>query len=498
MKILLVNPPVVHAAVTTLDWMPTSEDIGAFPPIGLMYLAAILRKHTDYEIKIIDMDLEKMSVQELGEWVARFSPDIAGITTFTPIFYDVMQVTKEIKRVKKDCYVCLGGAHTSTYPMETMEKSEVDFLMLGESEFNFLSLVQTIDCGKDLRKVPGLVMRDQDGKILQTSESGYIEDINALPFPAFDLLPFQRYHSAIGTGDVVGTICSSRGCPYECTFCCKPYRTYRMRTPDNIIAEMKQYYDRGVREFFFFDDMFNITPKRVIDVSWAIMTAELKITWSFRGRVDQVTEDMLKVAKKSGCRQILFGVETATDEGLRLIKKKISTQQILRTVKLCKKVGMETNTNWIIGFPHDKTVADIENLIRFAIKVNSDYAQFNILIPYAGTEIFREGVAKGILPEHFWRDYTINPVPRALVPIWEEHLSRQELSQLLRRCYQRFYFRWGQIVKHFIKIKNLHHLQRKIKGVFILLGQGGYKKRGRKHVHNGHHLLRSRFFGCHH
>lgn len=478
MKILLINPPTTHLAVTSKEWMTTAEDIGAFPPIGLMYLAGSLRASTDAKIEIIDMVLEHITLAELEERVKESAPDIVGLTAFTPMFYDVMEVAKLVKRVKRDCHLCLGGAHTGTYPLETIAKAEIDSILLGESEYNFVTLVQALAKGEDLRNVPGLLYKDRAGKISAIPQPGYISDIDSIPFPAFDLLPFKRYFSAIGTGNPVGTISSSRGCPYECTFCCKPYRTYRMRSARNIIQEMRLYYEKGIREFFFFDDMFNINPGRVVEISEAILLSAMgSIVWSFRGRVDQVSGDMFRKAKESGCRQVLFGVETATDEGLRLIKKKITTKQVLDAVRMAKRSGIETNTNWIIGFPHHRSKKDIEELIRFAKKVDSDYAQFNILIPYEGTEIYEQGVRQKVLERNFWRDYTLNPVPHALIPVWEEFLSREVLSGLLRLCYAGFYFRPHKILKNMLTVKSLAHLMRKVKGATVLLGLGGYRKR---------------------
>jgi anaerobic magnesium-protoporphyrin IX monomethyl ester cyclase len=478
MKILLINPPAFHLAVTSKEWMTTAEDIGSFPPIGLMYIAGSLRASTDSRIEIIDMVLEQMSLAELGVRVRNFDPDIVGITAFTPMFYDVMEVVKLVKSLKPHCHLCVGGAHAGAYPLETIAKPEIDSILLGESEHNFVKLVHAIEKGEDLRNVPGLICKDAAGGVSLIPQPGYIPDINTIAFPAFDLLPFNHYFSAIGTGNPVGTISSSRGCPYECTFCCKPYRTYRMRSPGNIIREMKLYYEKGIREFFFFDDMFNINPGRVAEISEAILHSGMHpIVWSFRGRVDQVSEAVFRKAKESGCRQVLFGVETATDEGLRLIKKKITTKQVMDAVRMARVSGLETNTNWIIGFPHHRSKKDIEELIHFARRVDSDYAQFNILIPYEGTEIYEQGVRQKVLERNFWRDYTVNPVPHALIPVWDEFLSREELSGLLRLCYAGFYFRPHKILKNMLTVKSFGHLMRKIKGATVLLGLGGYRKR---------------------
>jgi radical SAM superfamily enzyme YgiQ (UPF0313 family) len=232
-----------------------------------------------------------------------------------------------------------------------------------------------------------------------------------------------------------------------------------------------------VKEFVFFDDMFNINPQRVISISEAIRKEFGGIVWSFRGRVDQVTEAMVRIAKEAGCRQIMFGVEAARDEDLKAIKKRINTKQVVDAIGICKKFGLETSTNWIIGLPTHKNRQDILDLLEFAIKSGTDYAQFNILIPYAETEIFNDGVKRKILPQNFWNEYVSRPTPNAYIPVWEEHLSRQELSELLKLCYQRFYLRPSNIMKNILKVKSFSHFQAKLKGMLTVLGFGGFKRK---------------------
>jgi len=190
-----------------------------------------------------------------------------------------------------------------------------------------------------------------------------------------------------------------------------------------------------------------------------------------------VTEDMLRLAKKSGCRQALFGVEDATDEGLKRINKKITVEQVRRAVRLCRKLGILTSTNWIIGFPHHKAREDILHLIDTAVAIDSDFAQFNIMIAYDGTEIFKEGVAKGLFPADIWRRHAANPVANFVEPIWEEHLSRSELSQLLKLCYRRFYFRPLPIFRKLLRLRRLSELVLFVKGALTILGIKGYHRK---------------------
>jgi anaerobic magnesium-protoporphyrin IX monomethyl ester cyclase len=480
MKVLLINAPSIYAAVTTSDWDTTAEDIGAFPPIGISYVAGYLATHSNHDIKILDSLAERLDYSQIEERIKSYQPDIVGVTAFTPTFYDVLQVARIVKTVVPDCFVCLGGSHVVTYPEETMHHPEIDFLVHGEGEIIFTNLLDALQNRSDVANIDGISFR-ADGRVVHNNETkGYIQDINTLPSPAFDLMPLDKYKSAIGTGNTVGTIATSRGCPYDCTYCNRPYRSYRSYSNDRILSEIGYFHSRGVKEFVFFDDMFNLNPRRVMEISDAILSQFPDILWSFRGRVDQVTEEMVRKAKKSGCRQILFGVEAARDEDLKAIKKKITTKQVIDAISICKKMGIETSTNWLIGLPTHRNKDDVMDLLDFAIKSGSDYAQFNILIPYAGTELFADGVRKNVLPPDFWNEYILNPAPNAYIPIWEEHMSREELSRLLKVCYRKFYLRPAAIIKNVFNVRSFAQFKAKFKGMLTVMGFGGYKREKEK------------------
>jgi len=478
MKVLLINAPTKFAAVTTSDWDTTAEDIGAFPPIGLSYLAGYLLTNTSHDVRILDSLALRLDYAEIEQEVAKANPDVVGVTAFTPTFYDVLMICRICKKLYPDVPVVLGGSHVNTFPEETLSHPEVDILVHGEGEIIFAELIAAIESGGDLDSVKGISFK-RDGRTVNTGEGGYVKDIDTLPPPAFDLLPLDRYTSAIGTGEITGVIASSRGCPYFCTYCNRPYRTYRQYSVDRIISEMRYHYDRGVREFMFFDDMFNLKPKRVINISRRIKEEFPGIVWSFRGRVDQVTEEMIREARDSGCRQILYGVEAATDDDLRAIKKKITTQQVVDAIRITRRHGLETSTNWIIGLPTHKSRKDVLTLLDFAIRCGTDYAQFNILIPYIETPIFADGVARGVLPADFWSDYVRNPRPNASIPIWEEYLSRGELSELLKLCYRKFYFRPGRILHQLRSIRSFSQFKSRVRGAMTILGFGGVNQKER-------------------
>jgi radical SAM superfamily enzyme YgiQ (UPF0313 family) len=290
-------------------------------------------------------------------------------------------------------------------------------------------------------------------------------------------MPLDLYKNRIGTGKQVGTVATSRGCPYQCTFCDHPYRTFRSYSVERIISEMDFFYKKGVREFVFFDDMFNVTPKRAIDISDGIIARFPDIVWSFRGRADQVTEEMVKKIKKAGCIQVMFGLEAANNQDLKAIKKSITIEEFLEGVALCKKSGIRTSANFIIGFPVHGTRKDILDLLDFAIRSGVDYSQYNILLPYAGTEIYNEAVRRKIIPGDFWSKYISDPQPYAYIPILEEHLSRQELSELLKLCYQKFYLRPSKIFEKLLEIRTFPQLIMRFQGLLTVMGFGGFKRK---------------------
>ena len=476
MKILLTNVPDLHVGKTTDNWDLEASDIGIFPPLGLMYLAGALKRQGRHEVKIIDCVLDKLSLKEIAIIAREFSPDVVGMTTYTPTLYDARRLSKMLRQELPGAKIVWGGPHTLLFPMESMTFPEVDFLVLGEAEETFPRFCDVLEDGGSFDTIPGIVYRD-GAAIQNTGHPGYIKDIDTIAFPSFELLDYKRYFSAIGTGEAVGTICSSRGCPFHCTFCCKPYSTYRSRSVPNILDEIGRYYRQGIKEFFFFDDLFNATPERVIDISRGIIERDYNITWSFRGRVDAVNAEMLHIARQAGCRQIFYGVEDATDDGLKKIKKKITIDQVKKTVAMTKKQHILSSTNWIIGFPHHKTRQDILDLIETAVEIDSDFAQFNICIVYHGTEIFESGVGLGLFDQNLWKYYAENPIPNFVEPIWEQHLSRHELSELLRLCYKRFYFRPASILKRLIRLRSLGEFKMLAKGALTLLGMKGYHRK---------------------
>jgi len=453
------------------DWALDLGEISSFPPIGVMYVAAYLKEYSHHEVIIIDAIAEKINYEGLQKIFSEVKPNIVGITSFTYTFYDVLKTAQLAKKTNPTVHVCIGGPHTFLFPDETMRHPEVDSMIIGDGEIAFKELIDRIETGKKFEGINGVVVYRNGDKIVRVGETKYIGDLDSLPFPAIDLLDFKKYYSTFGRSSSMATICSSRGCPFKCTYCQVPDKKYRMRSTENIIDEMLFYYDKGIRDFYFFDDMFNITSRRVISISEKILESRMKnnITWLFRGRVDNISADMLRIARMAGCKQILFGVEDYTDGGLKKIKKMITIKQAFQSVELAKKYGIETSTNWILGFPHHKSKQDIYDLIDTAIRINSDYAQFSILQLFPGCEMYRECVKEGCLTPDRWSNFVKNPIANYQVELYTKNLSAKELSYLYREAHIRYYRRISYILRRLLRIRSFSELKAKARAALAIL-----------------------------
>lgn len=472
MKILLINPPRFDIVKWTAnDWELDLGDISSFPPLGLMYIASYIKKHTDHDTKIIDAVAERLSYEALGKILSDYKPDVAGISSFTYTFYDALKTARLIKELSPSAHISIGGPHTSLFPEETMTHEEFDSLVIGDGEIVFKEIIDCIDEGRSFDAVSGDILYRQKGALKKIQGRRYLKDLDSLPFPAIDLVDYKKYYSPFGKETTMATICTSRGCPFQCTYCQVPDKQYRMRTAQNIIEEMLFYYDMGIRFFYFFDDMFNITSKRVMEVADSILQSRMagNISWLFRGRVDSISEEMFKVAKEAGCRQILFGVEDYTDEGLKKIKKKITIKQAFDAVRLAKKYGIQTSTNWIMGLPNHKTKKDLYDLVDTSIKIDSDYAQFSILQLLPGCEMYNEAVAEGVLNPNHWREYVLSPKADFHVELYTKYFGARELSDIYREAHLRYYKRPAYILKTLFKIRSLKEFISKARAAITIL-----------------------------
>lgn len=469
-KILLINPPLVNAiSFGTSDGI---IGIGYYPPLGLLSLATVLQQN-GYPVKILDCEPMNLNHRALREEIEKFGPFLVGVSAYSYTIYDVLMTVNLVKEINPEIFTVIGGLHPTSYPEESVRYENVDFILQGESEFTLFELIKGLIENKpeeELEKIDGIgFIRNNVSHLNKTRP--YIKNLDALPILDRDLLPMDLYSCVIGTKPRVASVCSSRGCPFNCTFCYNPNRNYRTSSAEKMIEEVEYLVSKGYEEIFYFDDLFALTSDKVAKFSRLLREKELKISWGFRSRIDPITPELVSEIKQSGCRRIQFGIESGVDKTLQRLKKGISTLQIREVVKLCHDAGIETVGNFIIGCPGE-TREDILKTLRFSTSIGLTYAQYNILSSIPMTEVYLEGLRRGVYTRDFWKDFAGNPLKnrkRFRLEYWTEYLSEKELNRLSKYAYQKFYLRPEKIWYRIKKMNNYQELKNTIKGGLDIL-----------------------------
>ena len=339
MKVCLISPPY-NSAVKSVVGVSS-------PPLGLAYIASMLRQ--DHDVKIIDSNILNYTIEDVEKELRSFYPDIVGITSVTPSIYQAYEVAETAKRMRKDCTVVLGGPHATFLPIETLKECRyVDVIVRGEGEETIKDLVETIEKGENLDNVKGITFRKGD-EIVDVGPRLFMKDIDDIPFPSRDLLPIHLYNV---NGVKYTTMLTSRGCPFRCSFCSSSRLfggSWRGRSPENVLEEMKNIYDEyNIRNFEFMDDTFTLDQKRAERICDGIVEEGLDISWGASSRVDTLSKKLVEKMKKAGCWILFLGIESGCQKILDAVGKRITIEQAKKAVKIVKDAGIQVLGSFII------------------------------------------------------------------------------------------------------------------------------------------------------
>lgn len=460
MRILLVFPPMLGQE----RYGKLARAGSYLPPLGLAYLASVLGD--EHQIKIIDGGALPITINDIGKEVESWRPDLVGVSTLTPTFYRAVATCKVVKEINPKIITVLGGPHPTACPEESIKNDYVDIVVVGEGEKTFKELVEVIKSNGDISTVRGIHHKKR-GHFSMTLPQERILNLDTLPFPARHLLNMKIYRPAVlhfKKAPVFSIMCG-RGCPYKCTFCscAKVFRgKVTMRSPENVISEIKFLIETyGAKEIMIWDDTFGLY-KRWVNI-FCESIKPLKITWSAWMRVDLVDKELLERMAESGCWHISYGVESGNQKVLDTIKKGFTIQQIKDAFRRTHEAGMEARGTFILGLPND-TWETMMDTINIAIEIDADYAQFQLLTPYPGTELWDKVNEYGEFLIKDLSKYTIwFPV---FVP---KGLTKEELLKAHQLSYRKFYLRPKYLWKRFLKMDNLLDMKRNFTGLLSLL-----------------------------
>ncbi len=452
--------------------MPKELESGMdfLPPLGLMYIAAYVKEKTNFDVKILDCEIEKVNYTNIQEKIKEEKPDVVGITAMTFTLIDVIKTAKLIKEVNPEIKIVLGGPHVNIYPEETMDNLEVDFLVLGEGEQPFIDLLNNIHDLDKLKDIRGLVFRDTNKKIVNTGKRELIMDLDQLPMPARELTPYKKYYSIMAHKNPTTTMFTSRGCPYKCLFCDRPHlgKIFRARSAEDVVKEMEKIQEMGINEVFIYDDTFTIDRQRVVNICNLILDKKIKLKWDIRARVNTVDKELLLLMKSAGCTRIHYGVEAGTKKILTVLRKGITLEQVETAFKLTKEAGIETAGYFMIGSPTE-TMSDIKETIKLAKKMFPDFVHFTVLTPFPATDLYLKGLNENIIKEDYWQKFSKNPQPDFKAPAWEEIFTREQLYKILIDAYGQYYLNPKYIFRRLKELRSWDALKNNFKAGSKLL-----------------------------
>lgn len=370
-----------------------------YVPYGLCCLAAMVEEMC--EVEIIDAYERGLTPEELAEALKNAKPDIVGITVIMDQFASTGHLAASIaKSLNPDVTVIMGGVYVTMNPSAAIEDMNVDYLVVGEGEYVLKDMIGYF-IGKNPLPEKGICYRE-NGKVVDTGRSDIIKNMDALPRPAYHLIPFEKYSSAAPRESIVGSprvfpyvrMLTSRGCPYGCSFCQIEHiagRKFRPMSAERVledIAWLKETYK--IKSIIFEDDNFFLDKKRVMRILRGMIEQGLAMPWiAADTAVFCLDEELLRLMRASGCEYISIAMETGTERVLKEIihGKPINFDHARKVASLSKELGIYVAANFIIGFPTE-TWDEIRRTIQFAEDLNVDYVRIFTAIPLRNTKLW--------------------------------------------------------------------------------------------------------------
>ncbi len=444
---------------------------GGVPPLGIAYLASVLRKD-GHNVSIIDIPAMGFGESEIYTFLKNGNFDLVGSGSVTSGLHQALRVLELAKKVANDTgrkiFTVYGGVHATLVEEKLFDEKTREYLdavIVGEGEYTLKELVKSLEEGKNLKDVKGLIYREE-GEIRKNPPRPPIQNLDELPFPAWDLIPVEKYKEF--------SLITSRGCPYSCIYCCVGTiygHKWRGRSADNVIEEMgyliKKY---GAKHFAFVDDAFNLDIKRAKEICRKILENNWRITWeASQGiRLNFLDAELVDLMKKSGCLFVGAGIETGDAEIMKTLKRGITKEKIAQSIQLLHKARIITRGFFLIGNPGE-TTETLKESVEFGKQLGLRSMGFTFLMPYPKTEYTEWILKHGKILVHEWEKYdgrlhkplvwlpTLSPeeAEEAWLRIIKE-VSRYNLSQYL--AHPSMFFKSARVRSKLAIFHHIYHI----------------------------------------
>ena len=460
MKFLLINPPMDYNVITK------EHSFEAYmPPLGLLYLATPLIKQ-GHSVKVIDFVAELFTEEKLNKEVSEV--DIVGLTITSQLAGSAKKIVELIKQNFPNKTVIIGGPHCTIQKQESLNEIKADISVMGDGEEVILEIVDSLKGKRKLSKVHGIFYKEK-GKILKGLPPIEIEDLDSINFPTRSLINQYDYGKTTVSGVTffargkITTIMTTRGCPFNCTFCVSKsiFKKCRLRSAENVVKELEEI-SKDYDTVFAVDDNFLMDKKRANKIMDLLIEKNLDLDiWISGSRVTDADKDLFIKMKKAGVKSLEFGIESGNQEVLDYYNKKITLKDVEKAISLSKKVGFLTIGNFILGSPIEKD-KHINDTISFAKKLNLDFAFFYTFYLLKGSKIWEDAFKDGKIQENEF-----------FVPCDNSrnicNFSKDEIRFKLHKAFLSYYFSPKYIISQFIRSVFLYRHFRVFKAGLILM-----------------------------
>jgi len=415
---------------------PTASWGSQWIPLSLAYVASYLRENGNC-IELVDCQATEINSDCLTNQIVCFKPDLIVISTGFPSIKGDVHAVEKIRNSIPEVKIAVIGMYPTLLGKRCLDEyPNIDFAVIGEPEWVVCKLADSIEKVKPLSEIKGLAYRNGNELVVNQPQNYLDNDINALPFPARDLLENDSYRLA-GSNDKFTHINIARGCPYKCEFCtASEYngKSFRKRNIESIISEIDECITRyDIRNFVFWFEEYSFDHTFAVGLCDAIIQKKYQINWFARSRVDNLTLRLLQKMKESGCKGLSLGIESSSQHILDNVQKEITVEQITDAIRIAKQIGISTTGHFIFGLPGE-TQETADETIRFAKNSGLDFAQFYCAVPYPNTP-FGDLAKKNdwIRTEDYSKYHFTESVSR------NECLSPEEITAIRSQAYKSFY-----------------------------------------------------------
>ncbi len=443
-KLLLVNPP---SAIEVYSRSKIRVAITSAPFITLATLAGAVLED-GHEVKIADLMIEGRPIEAYRKTLSSWKPDFVGITFTTPLYREARELAAIARELLPDVVIISGGIHANTLPEQVLRETEFDLVVMGEGE----NTLRDICAGREPGSIPGIARLDGDAFVMNPARP-LIADLDDLPLPAWQLHDLRYYHSPhiASRRNPVGYMETNRGCNHHCLYCSQRIfgHSVRSKSSERVLDEMFRMLELGFQDIHFKDDNFTADLPRAKETVELMIKRGFKAPWALPTGVNvrDVDREFFRLARKAGCYQVSFGIESGVPEVLSRVNKHQDPETVRNAVVMAHEEGLETVGFFMLALPGD-TVETMKRNLRFACSLPLTYAKASMTLPFPSSPLFTLIEREGRILSRDWDKYNFHCTSE----VWEhENLDWDTIRKFYAAFHRKFYFRPSYMLRRFVR-----------------------------------------------